>query len=319
MLLQPRVPIVISTKCLRTRPMWARCHLHDVDDQPVKLPRAATPNANQVRNLPLPVEVGGLRETALSMTVAQIPQPQEDVSPRPLQIPKRESEHHLPDLPQICPQPQSAVGGPCAMNPPSLPNTQLCWCVTHCGDPVSPNREEAWQHLVPKHCTDRVPRSQCHTSNSRDPHHVLLQIGPPTRKRPTLANPIFGQSNFGQPIFVCVVLCCGWCWCGLLLVLVWLLLVLCLLFLVVVCCCGSCGVCCCLLLWLWFVFVWLLVWTTFRRTSPPPDRPKFRAFFRLPSPISLFLSHCVFSRGISVVFVKTGTLKCARLGSRAVV
>ena len=49
---------------------------------------------------PLPVEVGGLRETALSMTVAQFPQPQADVLPRPLQIPKRESEHHLPDLPQ---------------------------------------------------------------------------------------------------------------------------------------------------------------------------------------------------------------------------
>ena len=104
MLLQPRVHFVTSTECLLTRPMWAGCHLRDVDVRPVKLPRATTPNASQVRNLPLPVEVGGLRETALSITAAQIPQPQEDVSPRPLQIPMRESEHHLPDLPRIGPQ-----------------------------------------------------------------------------------------------------------------------------------------------------------------------------------------------------------------------
>ena len=118
-----------------------------------------------------------LQETALSMRAAQTPQPQEDISPRPLQIPKRESEHHLPDLPQIGPQPQGAVGGSCAMNPPSLSNM-------HCGGPIRQNREEAWQHLVRKHCTDRVPRSQCHTSNSRDLHHVLQQI-----EQPTLASP----------------------------------------------------------------------------------------------------------------------------------
>ena len=56
---------------------------------------------------------------------------------------------------------------------------------------------------------------------------------------------------------------------------------------------------------------------------PPPDRPTFRSFF-------FFLSRLHFrsfslslslgsSRGILVVFLKAGTLKCARLGSRAVV
>ena len=50
------------------------------------------------------------------------------------------------------------------------------------------------------------------------------------------------------------------------------------------------------------------------RTPPPPDRPKFRAFFPLPPPFSLFFSLSGgSSRGILVVFLKAGTLKCARL------
>ena len=40
---------------------------------------------------------------------------------------------------------------------------------------------------------------------------------PAAPKPPVVAD--FGQSIFGQSIF-CVMLCCGWCWCGLLLVLV---------------------------------------------------------------------------------------------------
>ena len=106
MLLQLRVHFETSTMCLLTHPKWAGCQLRDVDVRPEKLPRAATPNASQARNLPLPVEVGGLRETALSMTAAQIPQPQEHVSPRPLQIPMQESGRHLPDLPRFGLQPR---------------------------------------------------------------------------------------------------------------------------------------------------------------------------------------------------------------------
>ena len=117
----------------------------------------------------------------------------------------------------------------------------------------------------------------------------------------------FGQSNFGQSIFVCVVV-------GVLLLLVWVLVLFyvvcfllvyvvvvcyCVLLLVSFCCCGTCGVCCCGCgggsCW------WCGYWfgPTFHRTPPlpPPDRPKFRAFF--PSPTTsdaLFsLSQCVFS------------------------
>ena len=43
---------------------------------------------------------------------------------------------------------------------------------------------------------------------------------------------------------------------------------------------------------------------------PPPDRPKFRAFFPFPAPNVLGSS-----RGILVVFLKAGALKCARLES----
>ena len=51
-------------------------------------------------------------------------------------------------------------------------------------------------------------------------------------------------------------------------------------------------------------------------TAPPPDRPEFRFFFSLPPEISFFSSLSGrSSRGILVVFVKAGTLKCARLGS----
>ena len=98
----------------------------------------------------------------------------------------------------------------------------------------------------------------------------------------------FGQTNHGQfqcfsvltnfSVVVVVVLCC--CCVGVVLLLCWCCVV-------VVCCCGSGW---CLLLWLWFVLVvWLLVWTALRRTSPPPDRPKFRSFFPSPTTISLCL------------------------------
>ena len=58
----------------------------------------------------------------------------------------------------------------------------------------------------------------------------------------------------------------------------------------------------------------VVVWT------PPPDRPKFRAFsslsrHRFVLTVSLWVSSC----SILVVFLKAGTLKCPRLGSRAVV
>ena len=53
---------------------------------------------------------------------------------------------------------------------------------------------------------------------------------------------------------------------------------------------------------------------------PPPDHPKFRAFFPSPAPIFLHLSSGIFSclipslsRGILVVFLKAGALKCARV------
>ena len=56
------------------------------------------------------------------------------------------------------------------------------------------------------------------------------------------------------------------------------------------------------------------------RERPPPDRPKFRAFF-FPSPAIVFIISSLsweFFRGILVVFLNSGTMKCARLGSRAV-
>ena len=110
---------------------------------------------------------------------------------------------------------------------------------------------------------------------------------------------------------------------------------MCLLFLVVVCllllwfvwCVVSCG---CLLLFVGVgVFCCVFVVVVVVRVgvvvigldhlapdpSPPdpllPDRPATN--------FVLFLSHRASSRSILVVFVKTGTLKCARLGSRAVV
>ena len=39
----------------------------------------------------------------------------------------------------------------------------------------------------------------------------------------------------------------------------------------------------------------------------------FALFFRLPPPVLLFVSHCVSSRGILVVFRSAGALKCARM------
>ena len=49
-------------------------------------------------------------------------------------------------------------------------------------------------------------------------------------------------------------------------------------------------------------------------TAPPPDRPKFRSFFSSPATV-FFLSSLSWGsfRGILVVFLKAGTLKCARL------
>ena len=64
------------------------------------------------------------------------------VSPRPVQIPMREFGRHLPDLPRICPQPKVPLAGR-----------------VQCRDPVRPDTKEGWQHLVPQHCTDQVPRS----------------------------------------------------------------------------------------------------------------------------------------------------------------
>ena len=115
-----------------------------------------------------------------------------------------------------------------------------------------------------------------------------------------LAN--FGQSNLG-PINFCVLRCVvvgvGWVVVGvggsvvLCCVLSTCLLCCCVLLLVlrfVRCCCGSCGVCCCLLLCLWFVLVvWLLVWTTLRRTPLRRTAQNFALFFPLPSPCRSFL------------------------------
>ena len=47
--------------------------------------------------------------------------------------------------------------------------------------------------------------------------------------------------------------------------------------------------------------------------------PKFRSCFPFPHPFSFFVSLWMSSRGILVVFEPPGALKCARLGSRAVV
>ena len=53
---------------------------------------------------------------------------------------------------------------------------------------------------------------------------------------------------------------------------------------------------------------------------PPRDRPKFRFFFPSPAPIFvLFFSLWGPSREILKEFLKTGTLKCACLGSRTFV
>ena len=64
-----------------------------------------------------------------------------------------------------------------------------------------------------------------------------------------------------------------------------------------------------------------MVWTSLRRTSLRRTAQNFALSFPSPAPIfALFcLSHCLSSRGILVVFLKAGALKCARLGSRGVV
>ena len=56
-----------------------------------------------------------------------------------------------------------------------------------------------------------------------------------------------------------------------------------------------------------------------RRTALPLERPKCLSFF--PSPATIFILSSlswVSSRGILVVFLKAGALKCERLGSWAV-
>ena len=136
-------------------------------------------------------------------------------------------------------------------------------------------------------------------------------------------------ADLGQSIF-CVVL-----W----LVLVWFVLccVLCVLlgccFVVVVCCCVVLSVVMVVLLWLW-LWLWLccvlLCVVGLDPSHPPPDpsagpssaRPlsagplKISLFFPSPAPIFvLFLSLWGSSRGMLVVFLNSGTLKCARLGS----
>ena len=170
MLLQLRVRFVISTKCLRTHPKWAGCHLHDVDVPPVKLPRAATPHASQVRSLPLPrdssVEGGTNPSTPGRCLAASTADPKAGV-----RTPTSRPATNRSATP-------GAVGGSCAMNPPSLPNTQVCWCVTHCGDPIRPQRGSV-----------AASRAGCHV-------HDVTQATPETCimccrqiEQPTLASP----------------------------------------------------------------------------------------------------------------------------------
>ena len=102
--------------------------------------------------------------------------------------------------------------------------------------------------------------------------------------------------------FSCVVLCCGFVCC------------------VVLCAVVLCGVVCrvrCVVRGVCSRFSCVLP-RPLRRTSPPdsppPDRPKCRSLFPFPATI-FFLSSLSWgcSRGILVVFLKAGTLKCARL------
>ena len=158
------------------------------------------------------------------------------------------------------------------------------------------------------------------------------------RLRATLANPILANFVVMCCCCLCVVVGVG-CW----VLLVWVLfvfLLVCIVFVCVCCCVLLCVfvVCCCVFLFLvvvccrlllWFVWCLLLFVVVvvvrvggvvvgldhpsagFRRL--PPDRPKCRSFFPLPALIfALHLSHCVSSRGISVVFLKAGTCSCAR-------
>ena len=136
---------------------------------------------------------------------------------------------------------------------------------------------------------------------------------------------VSGLANFGQSIFCVVVL-----W----LVLVWVSVLCCFSYLYVL----LCAVCCCVLLCVVVccVVVLLLLCVCGGCVQgpsagppsagppppdlPPPDRPKFRSFFSLSrqnfySFLPLFWS---FSLNFGVVF-EDQDLKCARLGSRAVV
>ena len=102
--------------------------------------------------------------------------------------------------------------------------------------------------------------------------------------------------------------------------------VLCVCCVCVVCvvCCVLCAVCCVLCgVGACFAVSWsgvscgVLVWTALPGTALPLDRPKFRSFFPSPTTQNSFfssLSGCLLVE-ILVVFLKAGTLKCARLGS----
>ena len=110
----------------------------------------------------------------------------------------------------------------------------------------------------------------------------------------------------------CLLLFVGACWCLLVPVgACWCLLVP----------VGACWWC--LLVVLVCVCVWWVCSGPPRDLPPPegpsPGPPKISLFFFSPAGNFFLSSLCGFSRGILVVFLKTGTLKCARLGSRIVV
>ena len=136
--------------------------------------------------------------------------------------------------------------------------------------------------------------------------------------------------------------CCGWFWCGEVFSIVCFCLFVVCVCVCVVCCvlCVVCFVLLCAVLLLCCVVVVLLLLCCVCVCGgcvqglsagppcagpPPPDRlrrtalPKFRSFF--PSPATVFILFSLSCWSFSLNFggvLKTGTLKCARLGSRAV-
>ena len=97
----------------------------------------------------------------------------------------------------------------------------------------------------------------------------------------------------------CLLVFVGACWC---------------------CCCCLCVCVVCVRVW-WGCsrFLGLSPGPHLRRTAFPLDHPKFRSFFSLPPEISFFSPSL---GGLLAEFwwcLKAGTLKCARLGSRAAV